>query len=118
MHSDLGRWLPLTPDSVAGVPDGPGVFEVANLVRNVLYIGRAEGNMRTRLAGLFQPGNPLPPAPGGYYMRYEATPDEASVYADRMSDYRQGHGGLLPPGNREHRDHRLAPIRVASCYAA
>jgi hypothetical protein len=118
MRSEVDRWVPFNADAAAVVPDGPGVFEVANLVRNILYIGCADGSLRTRLNSLFQPGNPLPSAPGGYYVRYEQTANEAEAFAHRMMSYRSGHAGRVPPGNREQREHRPPVVRLAVCQAA
>lgn len=90
------------------------MFEVGNLVRTVLYIGSAEGNLRARLAALSFEQAKLPPSAGGYYFRYQATEHEPETLACRLADYREGHGGELPGGNRE----APRPLRLAARSAA
>jgi hypothetical protein len=109
-----GRWWPLTPEIVADLPEGAGIFEVSNLVRTVLYIGRAEGSLRTRLAVLAHPNPTLPRLAGGYYFRYELGASEEDLHTARLAEYCAGHRGHVPPGNQE----RARPLRVASLRAA
>ena len=109
-----GRWLPLTPEIVADLPDHAGVFEVSNLVRTVLYIARAEGKLRSRLATLAHPNPTLPRLAGGYYFRYELGESEEELHARRLAEYCAGHGGVAPPANRE----TVRPLRVAPREAA
>jgi hypothetical protein len=109
-----GRWLPLTPEIVAVLPEDAGVFEVSNLVRTVLYIARAEGSLRTRLATLAHPNHTLPRLAGGYYFRYELGQSEEELHAARLAEYCAGHGGVVPPANRE----TARPLRLASRQAA
>jgi len=109
-----GRWLPLTPETVADLPDNAGVFEVSNLVRTVLYIARAEGNLRSRLAALAHPNPTLPRLAGGYYFRYELGESEEELQARRLAEYCAGHGGVMPPANRE----TTRPLRVVPREAA
>jgi hypothetical protein len=109
-----GRWWPLTPEVVAALPEAAGVFEVSNLVRTVLYIGRGEGSLRTRLAVLAHSNPTLPRLAGGYYFRYELDASEEDSHAARLAEYCAGHGGHVPLGNRE----STRPLRVASRQAA
>ena len=90
------------------------MFEVANLVRTVHYIGAAGGNLRARLATYAREQMKLVPAPGGYYVRWEQATSEDEALARRLASYRARHSGLLPVGNRE-----TAPaLRVAPRHAA
>lgn len=114
MSLSPGRWWPLTPETAAALPEDAGVFEVANLVRTVLYIGRGEGNVRARLALLSQPNSTLPRLAGGYYFRYELGASEEQLHATRLTDYCTGHGGHVPPGNRD----TDRPLRLAALQAA
>ena len=93
MSLSPGRWMRLNPDNVALLPAEGGIFEVANLVRNVVLIGRADGNLRARLASLTQPGNALPPTIGGYYVRIIVTPAEETVLAERLAEFSARHRG-------------------------
>jgi hypothetical protein len=114
MHPDTTTWRRLTPDVVADLPEAAGVFEVASLVRTTLYIGAADGNLRTRLSALSSEVTRLPAAPGGYYFRYELATREQETLATRLAKYREEHGGELPAGNRE----APRPLRLASRSAA
>ncbi len=103
MTPEPGRWCRLIPATIADLPNAAGVFEVANLVRNVLYIARAEGSLRDRLSTVMQTQEKLPPSAGGYYFRYEITADEDASLSSRLSAYRLCHSDMLPPANRSGR---------------
>jgi len=108
MSSDShnASWKPLTLDTVAEVPETPAVFEVGSLVRTVLYIAAAQGNLRARLNQLIQESQQLPPTSGGYYFRYRVAGQEDQALTDLISSYRSRHGGLLPVANRHHPDRK------------
>lgn len=99
MAIERGPWLKLNPSTIASVPDAPGVYEIANLVRTVLFIGRGEGNLRRSLTSLGPVPSQLPASIGGYYVRYELVDDEERVAAERAASYVSRHGGCLPAGN-------------------
>ena len=94
-------WQQLTPEVIAALPESPAVFEVASLVRSVLYIDRAHGKLRERLTSLWQDTAKLPVRPGGHYFRYELTPREEEELQKRLAAYRRRHGGALPPINQD-----------------
>lgn len=100
MESVAGRWIRLTPTAIAALPNTDGVFEVANLVRNVLYVGRACGRLRDTLADFGPMPRALPASVGGYFFRFEVTTAETEAYQRRLELYRKRHDGALPPGNR------------------
>ena len=50
MITDTRNWRRLTAETIADLPEAGAVFEVANLVRTVQFIGSASGNLRARLA--------------------------------------------------------------------
>lgn len=93
-------WRRLTPDTIAELPESGAVFEIANLVRTVHYIGTAQGNLRQRMATWTHEQAKLSPMPGGYYVRYEPATAEEQALEQRLSSYRASHGGRLPTGNR------------------
>jgi len=101
-------WQPLTPEVIAALPESPAVFEVANLVRTVLFIERAHGKLRERLTSLWQDPTKLPVRPGGHYFRYELTAREEEALQKRLGAYRKRHRGVLPPINRL--AERLRPV--------
>jgi hypothetical protein len=108
-----GRWLPLTPDYIEALPNKAGVFEVANLVRNVLYIARGDGRLRERVAAMGPVPNHLPPCPGGHYFRFELTQEEDAALGRRIKSFQSRHRGRLPVGNL----HEDQTVREARCAA-
>src|SRR5205823_6649174 len=94
-------WQPLTPEVIAALPESPAVFEVANLVRTVLFIDRAQGKLRERLTTLWQDPTRLPVRPGGHYFRYELSAREEETLQKRLAAYRKRHRGALPVINHE-----------------
>jgi hypothetical protein len=114
MIANPNRWRRLNPAMVADLPEEGGVFEVANLVRNVHLIAAAEGNLRARLESVMGPNSTLPPSPGGYYFRYEPATAEKDALARHLASYQAAHRGTLPACNRgTTRTLRLAPRRAA-----
>jgi len=101
VFADSNAWQPLTPEVIAGLPEAPAVFEVANLVRSVVYIARAEGKLRESLTALWQDPVKLPVRPGGHFFRYELTTREEEALQKRLTAYRTKHQGQLPPINRD-----------------
>jgi hypothetical protein len=99
MVAEPGRWLKLNPCTIEEVPAAPGIFEIANLVRTLLYIGTGDGNLRGKLESLGAVPTNLPASVGGYYFRYSLVADEAAAVADRQAEHRAEHGGRLPAGN-------------------
>lgn len=99
MTVEPGCWLKLNPSTIECVPDVPGIFEISNLVRTVLYIGRANGDLRARLTALGTIPENVPASAGGYYVRYFPVDDEEHALAERHAEHRAQHAGQLPPGN-------------------
>jgi hypothetical protein len=118
MNPETNTWKPLSQDVVAEVPETPAVFEVGSLVRTVLYIAAAQGNLRARLNQLIQEMQTLPRTTGGYYFRYDVAPKEDEALASRLARYRAQHGGLLPTANRQQPRETKRRLRVASLTAA
>jgi hypothetical protein len=115
MITNTRDWRPLTVDMITDLPETGAVFEVANLVRTVQFIGTASGNLRARLAAYAQDDVKLRPIPGGYYFRYEPAAEEDSLLHERLASYRSRHGGQVPAVNSEalQPSLRLAPRRAA-----
>ena len=110
-----GPWQKLNPSTIDVVPEVPGIFEIGNLVRTVLFIGRANGDLKGRLAGLGAVPENVPASAGGYYVRWAITDDEETALADRKAAHRDEHDGRLPAGNEA----RPRPsIRLVTAQAA
>ena len=115
MAVEPGRWQKLNPSTIECVPRTAGIFEIGNLVRTVLYIGRAEGDLRKRLAGLGAVPENVPASAGGYYVRWALVDDEEAALTERQTAHRREHEGHLPPGNEA----RPRPtIRLVTAQAA
>jgi hypothetical protein len=113
MNVAPGRWLPLTADHIEALPNQAGVFEVANLVRNVLYIARGDGRLRERVASMGTVPSHLPPCAGGHYFRFELTPKEDLALEQRIKSFQTRHRGRLPIGNLQEDQ----AVREARCAA-
>jgi len=92
-------WCKLSHASIEALPDSPGIFEIATLVRSVVLIGRAGGSLRRRLRDLGPIPPNLPLTTGGYYVRAFMAPNEDTAYQERLRDFRSRHDGALPCGN-------------------
>src|SRR2546422_11444928 len=113
MNQEPSRWRRLTPATIAALPEAAAIFEVANLVRTVKYIGSAGGNLRARLSA-FPTQAKLRPRPGGYFFRYEPATREGDGLARRLGGHRTGPRGLLPGADTG----ATRPLRAASRRAA
>jgi hypothetical protein len=106
MAVEIGPWQKLNPATIELVPESPGLFEIGNLVRTVLFIGRANGNLKERLDALGAIPENVPASVGGYWVRWVAVDDEEAELAARQATHRDQHHGLLPAGN----DARPKPV--------
>jgi hypothetical protein len=113
MCMDPRIWRRLTPETVAGLPEAAAIFEVANLVRTVLFIGAA-GDLKTRLTTYVAEQVKHSACPGGFYVRYELVDSAEEALTARLAAYRSAHAGLLPPANRE----ASPALRLAARHAA
>lgn len=117
---DGNGWRALRPGSVDELPSEPGVFELGTLVRSVLLVG-GEPDRPLREAvrdALAKPAVALQ----ARCIRFILTADPASEVQSRLTDYRDGHAGNLPP-EQPRRPHVTAssrrpfPARVPSTRA-
>ena len=114
MHHNPNTWRRLNPETIAQLPEEAAVFEVANLVRTVQFIGTADGNLRARVAAIATQMSKLPVSAGGYYVRWEPTAAETEALEKWVGAFRTFHRGAMPQGNLETPTH----LRVASRRAA
>jgi hypothetical protein len=106
MPAEIGPWQKLNPATIEFVPESPGIFEIGNLVRTVLFIGRANGNLRHRFEALGAIPENVPASVGGYWVRWIQVDDEEAELAARQTAHRDQHAGQLPAGN----DARPRPV--------
>ena len=118
MEHTNGRWIRLTPNSIAALPNADGVFEIANLVRSVQYVGRACGRLRDTLTDIGHIPRNLPASVGGYFFRFELTTAETETLQRRIEAYRKRHDGAVPPGNRGPVVELVEPTRLVPVESA
>ncbi len=90
------------------IPSGPGIFELATLVRSVLLISDDGGQgLRSAIAlALRAPGL----GPRAHCVRFASLPDPRAALEQRIAAYRESHAGRLPPAQAA----APAPAREAS----
>jgi hypothetical protein len=111
-------WQTLRPGSIDQLPTAPGVFELGNLVRNVLLVGGEPGRALREVVreAMSTPGVAL----HARCLRFTLIEDPTAAIQERLAEYRAGHGGSLPPEQpRRSAIHEAAtrrpwPPRVAS----
>jgi len=118
MEHPNGRWIRLTPNNIAALPNADGVFEIANLVRSVQYVGRACGRLRDTLTDIGHIPRNLPSSVGGYFFRFELTTAETETLQRRIEAYRKRHEGAVPPGNRGAVVELVEPAHLAPVESA
>jgi hypothetical protein len=94
----FSTWQSLDAVVVTRLPNSPGVFEVANLVRTVLFIGAAPESLAMTLTTQLGTPNVLHVRAGHLYFRYAPTNDAGQTQAELLARYGERHGGTLPPG--------------------
>ncbi len=97
MTSAFSTWKALDWSTVALLPDSPGVFEIANLVRTTLFIGAAADSLATTVTSHLETPSALHARAGRLYFRYAATEDAARLQTEILARYGERHGGALPP---------------------
>ena len=100
MPQDTARWVPFSADQIGSLPEVGAVLEIATLVRNVVYIARAEGNLRRAAERILSIPGHLPLPAGGLYLRWVATDREVEMLTERLEAFQSAHGGDLPVANR------------------
>lgn len=93
----FSQWKPLVAAEIALLPESPGVFEIATLVRNVLFIGAAAESLTSTLTTHVAGPGILHARSGSLYFRYAATDDPDRVQVELLSRYCERHAGSLPP---------------------
>lgn len=100
MPETASRWVPFTAEQIAHLPEEGGIFEIATLVRNVVFIGRAEGNVRRAATQMLDIPGRLPQLAGGLYLRFLPAAQEVEALTARLREFEQSHHGELPSANR------------------
>jgi hypothetical protein len=103
-------WMPLTAEYVARVTGHLGVYELANAVGDIVYIGVAGGRAPFGLKGVLLDVLYVPPA-GATQFRFEVNMAYHSRYLELLQAYRHDHG-RLPVGNTDVDERRLGRLRL------
>jgi hypothetical protein len=97
MSAAFSTWKALDWSTVALLPDSPGVFEIANLVRTTLFIGAAPESLVTTITTHLETPAGLHARAGRLYFRFAATEEAGRIQAELLTRYGERHAGSLPP---------------------
>jgi len=103
-------WIPLTVEHVASLTGHLGVYELANAMGDIVYIGVAGGRSPFGLKGALGQILDAPPA-GATQFRYEVNMAYHSRYLELLQAYCYDHG-CLPAGNTDIDANRLGRLRL------
>jgi len=92
----FSTWKPLGAAEITVLPESPGVFEIATLVRNVVFIGMATESLATTLGSHLETPGMLHARAGRLYFRYAATEEAERLQNELLAQYRERHAGTLP----------------------
>lgn len=101
-------WRPLTAENVRAVGGYLGVFEVADEVGRVQYVGYAGANTLFGLRSALD--EQLRLRPPGWQFRYEVNMQYRSRYRELLMAHLAG-SGELPPLNRDNAPRNLGRLR-------
>ena len=107
MTAGFSVWRPLTAAETVAVPESPGVFEIANLVRTILFVGTVPESLAASLTQYLDAPGQRQPLAGRLYFRFLPTDDPEKVQNDVLLSYQEHHGGALPPAQTN----PLPPLR-------
>lgn len=96
MSIAFSPWKPMLPAVVADAPACPGVYQLATLVRTIVFIGTASENLSATLTQHLNAPATLHPHLGHLYFRIAPLEDPEHVQAELLDEYRASHGGSLP----------------------
>jgi hypothetical protein len=96
MPITFSPWKPMTPATVAEAPTCPGLYELATLVRTVVFIGAAGENLSEALTGHLNAPATLHPHFGRLYFRVAPRDDPEETQRELIEAYRASHAGAFP----------------------
>src|SRR4051812_19203497 len=95
MREAFTTWRPLSVAEIEKVPESPGVYDLATLVRTILFIGAAPESLSTELG--HHVGSARLVRSGSLYFRFRAIDDAVNLQSEILADYTARHNGALPP---------------------
>ena len=103
-------WIPLTPEDIAQLPGHLGVYQLADAVGEIVYIGVVGGRSLFGLKGALTEALDAPPA-GATQFRCEVTMAYHTRYLELLQAYRYDHG-RLPVGNVDVDERNLGRLHL------
>ena len=97
MTEAFTTWRPLCVAEIEKVPESPGVYELATLVRTILFIGAATESLTTELAHHLNVQTAPLVRSGSLYFRFRPSDEPLQLQNDMLADYTARHNGALPP---------------------
>lgn len=91
------NWRKLIPEQILNAPDFAGVYELAGILQDLLYIGHTESLAHT-IAEIHDKKESEFPTVS--FFRFHATQEYEKEYKELMEEYRQKHNAL-PPINKQ-----------------
>ncbi|OQY69119.1 MAG: hypothetical protein B6D46_01115 [Polyangiaceae bacterium UTPRO1] len=95
MAINFSVWKPLTPALIGEAPTCPGVYELATLVRTVVFIGAA-GHLGEALAAHLNAPPNAHLRGGQLYFRVAPLDEPEDAQAALIEEFRALHGGAFP----------------------
>src|SRR3954447_1072287 len=90
-------WRPLSVAEIEKVPESSGVYELATLVRTVLFIGAAPENLSAEIAQHLTVATAPLVRSGSLYFRFRPADEALNLQSEMLADYTARHNGALPP---------------------
>jgi hypothetical protein len=86
----------MVPAVISDAPASPGVYQLATLVRTVVFIGAAPDSLNETLTLHLNAPATLHPHLGNLYFRVAPLEDPELAQTGLLEEYRTSHGGALP----------------------
>lgn len=92
-----GPWRKIIPEQVRNAPDYPGVYELADILQDLIYIGHTESLART-MEQLLDRRDPA--FATAHFFRFQTSADHAVQHQALIDEY-VSRLGQAPPLNRK-----------------
>ena len=96
MSINFSTWKPMIPALISEAPTCPGVYELANLVRTVVFIGAAGENLSDTLTQHMNTPATLHPHFGRLYFRFAPLEQPEGAQERLLEAFRASHSGAVP----------------------
>jgi len=96
MSTNFSTWKPMTPALIAEAPTCPGVYELASLVRTVVFIGAAAESLSDALTQHMKTPASLHPHFGRLYFRVAPLDEPEGAQTTLIEEFRASHSGAFP----------------------